>query len=121
MTTIFDKYSKVPKKYKKLLVYNVLNHNFNTNKIESFNIFNNIRVFMDSYDAIKEYKKDRNAQKLKEKINFAVRCEEHCRCEYEIAVGGLFSDFEKYEKIDCYSQFEPNLDIFIDYLVKNLE
>ena len=37
--------------------------------------------------------------------------EEWSRCEYEIMVGGLFSEEKEYEKWDCYQQAIPNIKI----------
>ena len=121
METIFKKYNKIPKKYKYLLDFYVINHNFNTGKIKKFNIFDNIKVSIYAYDAIKEYQKTKDIKNFKEHLDAAVRYEEQYRCEYEILAGGLFSDPDKFIKIDCYSQFRPNLDIFVDYLIKNIE
>ena len=131
----------------------VLNHNFNRNKIEMFNIFRNIYVQERTEKAIKKYL--RSQKKLKyesffnkevvygfdglcREIESILRHELWSRCEYEIAVGSLFTTELKdvvrevdrgeiatknlydelkkkserngnLEKIDCFYQAKPNI------------
>lgn len=131
--------------------YYVLNYNFNGKKIEHFNIFNNIYVQEETEKEIKRYL--RSAKKysisdrdgnilygfdaLCERIRKIIMYEEWGRCEYEIAVGGIFiteihdvvrkiDDYktldelkdhleklnkknEHLEKWDCYRQCLPNI------------
>lgn len=43
------------------------------------------------------------------------------KCEAEIAVGGLFiKSIEELEKIDIYSQLQPNLDRITEYVIKEM-
>ena len=86
--------------------YYVLNHNFNKDKIELFNIFDNyyvqewtekeIRKYIRSpknykYESLfKDEKTAYGFDGLCKRFEQILRCEEWSRCEYEIAVGGIF-------------------------------
>ena len=132
----------------------VLNYNFNRKKVEMFNIFNNIIVQERTEKAIKKYLRSPKKfsytpfgketetlygfDALCKEIESIIRCEEWARCEYEIAVGSLFTteirdvlrEVErgnlavenlydeltkidqrnfKLEKWDCYMQTKPNM------------
>lgn len=85
--------------------YYVLNHNFNKNKIELFNIFNNYYVQEQTEKEIKKYLRSPKNYKydsffkdeqpiygfdgLCKRFEQILRCEEWSRCEYEIAVGSI--------------------------------
>lgn len=84
----------------------VLNHNFNRNKIEMFNIFRNIYVQERTEKAIKKYLRSQKKFKyesffnkevvygfdgLCREIESILRHELWSRCEYEITVGSLFT------------------------------
>ena len=83
----------------------VLNHNFNRNKVEMFNVFRNIYVQERTEKAIKKYL--RSPKKFKyesffnkevvygfdglcKEVESILRHELWSRCEYEVAVGSLF-------------------------------
>ena len=132
----------------------VLNHNFNRDKIELFNIFDNYYVQERTEKEIRKYLrspknykynsffKDENSvygfDGLCKRFEQILRCEEWSRCEYEIAVGGIFitelSDIiraierkeiavediyeeiqkknklnSKLEKWDCFQQAQKNI------------
>lgn len=86
--------------------YYVLNHNFNKNKIELFNIFNNCYVQEWTEKEIKKYLRSPKNYKYKsffkdeepiygfeglcKRFESILRHEEWSRCEYEIAVGSIF-------------------------------
>ena len=134
--------------------YYVLNHNFNKDKIELFNIFNNYYVQKWTEKEIRKYLRSPKNYKYEsffkdEKTTYGfdglckrfeqiLRCEEWSRCEYEIAVGGIFitelSDIiravereeitvdevyeeiqkknkrnSKLEKWDCFQQAQKNI------------
>ena len=134
--------------------YYVLNHNFNRDKIELFNIFDNYYVQEQTEKEIKKYIHNPKNYKydsfykdeesvygfdgLCKKFEQILRCEEWSRCEYEIAVGGIFitelSDIiravereeitvdevyeeiqkknkrnSKLEKWDCFQQAQKNI------------
>ena len=135
----------------------VLNHNFNRNKIEMFNIFRNIYVQERTEKAIKKYLRSQKKFKyesffnkevvygfdgLCREIESILRHELWSRCEYEIAVGSLFTTELKdvvrevdrgeiatkilydelkkkserngnLEKIDCFYQAKPNIPMIV--------
>lgn len=93
----------------------VLLHDFNKDKVISYNIFNNSKL-------------DKELKELKEnyisKENFVSELDKILRwcfwskSEYEIVVGDLFEkDLDKYEKIDVYQQLKPNLNTLADYII----
>ena len=136
----------------------VLNYDFNKKKVVNYNIFNNIIVQERTEKAVKKYL--RNPKKfsytpfgkeaetiygfdaLCKEIESIIRCEEWSRCEYEIAVGSLFTteirdvvrEIErgnlavenlydelkkteqrnfKLEKWDCFGQAKPNISMIV--------
>ena len=134
--------------------YYVLNYNPNAKKIEPFNIFRNWHVQECTEKAIKKYLRSPKNYKydsffkdeesvygfdgLCKRFEQILRCEEWSRCEYEIAVGGIFitelSDIvrevereeitvdevyeeiqkknkrnSKLEKWDCFQQAQKNI------------
>ena len=134
--------------------YYVLNYNSNTKKIEPFNIFRNCYVQEHTEKAIKKYLRSPKNYKydsffkdeesvygfdgLCKRFEQILRHEEWSRCEYEIAVGGIFitelSDIvrevergeiavediyeeiqkrnkrnSKLEKWDCFQQTQKNI------------
>lgn len=135
----------------------VLNHDFNRNKVEMFNIFRNIYVQECTEKAIKKYL--RSPKKFKyesffnkeviygfdglcKEVESILRHELWSRCEYEIAVGSLFTTELKdivrevdrgeitidnlydelkkksehngdLEKIDCFYQAKPNIPMIV--------
>ena len=134
--------------------YYVLNHNSNRDKIELFNIFDNYYVQEWTEKEIRKYLRSPKNYKynsfikdeepvygfdgLCKRFEQILRCEEWSRCEYEIAVGGIFitelSDIvcevergeiavediyeeiqrrnkrnSKLEKWDCFQQTQKNI------------
>ena len=94
----------------------VLRHDFNSNKIENFNIFDHWRFSEDIEKALKKYE---NFNTFKENVKKELMYYFWCKSEYEIIVGGLHAelDWENFEKIDIYNQVLPNLDIFCKYII----
>lgn len=104
----------------KKLVWNVLLHDFNSDKIITYNVFSD--EFKENL--YKEYRKKKinNKLELKEYIKSKMMYRYWSRSEYEIAVGGLHSKHpENFEKIDAYYQLEMNLDHIVDYINDYLE
>ena len=104
----------------KKLVWNVLLHDFNSDKIITYNVFGD--EFKENL--YKEYRKKKinNKLELKEYIKSKMMYRYWSRSEYEIAVGGLYSKHpENFEKIDAYYQLEMNLDHIVDYINDYLE
>lgn len=102
----------------------VLNYNRNKQKVEMFNIFDNVRVQKYTEKAVKEYlRSPKNFMcesfgeeeiygfnALIREIDNIIRCEEWSRFEYECSCGYAFeTDCSKLEKIDCYYQAHANI------------
>lgn len=106
--------------------YYVLNHNFNKNTIEAYNIFRNYWVNDQTAKAVRKYLRAPSKFKYTswsshevtygfdafvKELDTIIRCEEWARCEYEIMVNGMFSNEDKAQKIDCYEQCRPNMEM----------
>ena len=92
----------------------VLRHEFNEDKIESFNIFHSVRF----YDGVEEaLKKFVTYDTFKEEIRIQLFCAFGSKVEYEIICSGLFEKSEEF-KIDIYYQVLPNLDILCRYIIE---
>lgn len=93
----------------------VLNHDFNANKVESFNIFGNSKFINYVAEALTNFI---TYDDFKEQIRKNLMYCFWSKTEYEIAVGGLLSKYpEDFEKIDVYSQVLPNLDTLCHYII----
>lgn len=106
--------------------YYVLNENFNEHKIEPFNIFRNHWVNDRTAKAVRKYLRAPSKFKFTtwrsdevlygfeafvKELDEIIMCEEWSRCEYEILVNGMFSDENSAQKIDCYEQCKPNMEM----------
>ena len=114
--------------------YYVLNYNTNKKKVENFNIFQNCLVQEYTEKAVRKYlrapKKFKHIVQyenkllgreeialygfdaLVEEIDRTIAWQERGRREYECSVGDAFTtDCNKLEKIDCYYQSKPNMEI----------
>ena len=114
--------------------YYVLNYDTNKKKVENFNIFQNCLVQEYTEKAVKKYlrapKKFKHIVQyenkllgreeialygfdaLVEEIDRTIAWQERGRREYECSVGDAFTtDCNKLEKIDCYYQSKPNMEI----------
>lgn len=113
----------------------VLNYNHHKQKVEMYNIFNNIRVQESTENAVKRYL--RNPKKflhipfgrdqevvygfdaLVREIDSIIAWQECCRREYEIGVGDAFeTDCNKLEKIDCWYQAHANVEMIAHEVIR---
>ena len=94
----------------------VLNYDFNSKRVVSYNIFNNSRF----NDGLKKLKEEYDSETFVEDLRqLCVYCFWSKR-EYEISVGDLFeTDPFAYEKIDVYDQILPNIEVLADYIREN--
>lgn len=101
------------------LEWYVLYHNFNTNKIQTYNIFS--KSFTENiYIKIKS-KKINNYEQLKQEIDQYCKYHYLSKSEFEVAMGGLFSKYpQEFEKIDIYTQIQPNLDNITKYIINEM-
>lgn len=119
--------------------YNILIHNFNTNKVESYDI---MPYLVDTYKLCKKKKfwwmfpDTKSEPETKEQIHkfVDVTCKSRywAKCEYEFLVMGwppgrmeTLKDCQKIInnsiKIDGYRQLEMNMDIIVDVFLENIK
>ena len=100
--------------------WRVLNYNFNTKKVEFYNIFNNIYVNEYTNKLCVDYKKKKMTfDDFVTELDHIIKWQEWARCEYEIGVGYAFeTDCSKFEKIDCYDQAHANIRIIAKYVLE---
>lgn len=101
------------------LQFYVLNYNYNEKKVIHYNIFNNIHVYNSTLKLINDYYNNKYSfDEFVNELIGIVRWQEWGRREYEISVGDAFeTDIDKFEKWDCFEQFEPNARMFAHYLL----
>ena len=106
------------------LEFYVLNYDFNKKQVYMYNIFNNIHVREATLELLDKYYDETTDEYMSfdefvNELKNIVKWQEWSRREYEISVGDAFeTDLEKFEKWDCYQQFEPNAEMFAKYLVE---
>lgn len=99
-----------------MLHWYVLNEDFNTRKIKQYNA---LAGWED--DIRKARKKCKTKTELQEWLKCEFMYHYWSKCECEIYVSGLFTkDPNEFQKIDIWTQLEPNLDIITDYICKEL-
>ena len=96
------------------LKWYVLIHNFNTDEIMRFNIFDSMNFTKYAERAIKKYI---NYETFKEDVRGALFYAFCSKAEYEIICKGLVSKEDNEFKIDVYKQVLPNLDILARYII----
>jgi hypothetical protein len=108
--------------------YYVLNYNWNTKRVENFNIFDNISLHEATEKLVRKYLKAPNKFEYTryafgqpqpiihgfdgfcKALESLIVWQEWGRREYEISVGDAFeTDCDKLEKWDCYMQCRPNI------------
>lgn len=100
----------------KKLEWNVLIHDFNSNKIKECNIFG--EDFLKGLDR----KNIKNFVELKKYIDGWAKYRYWSKTEYEVEIGGLFSKYpDEFEKIDIYRQIRMNLDRITEYVNNKLQ
>lgn len=107
--------------YEFYVVRQKMNKPVNGSYVEMFNIFENLLVSENVFKACKKHlrnKKKFTFDELQEEIKSTIRWQECSRYEYECSVGPAFADsLDKYEKIDCYWQAEPNMKVITEMCV----
>lgn len=79
------------------------------------------RFIEEIHKEIVQRKTIKNYTELKQYIKSWAMYHYWSKCEHEILVGGLFSNWDKYGKIDAYRQIEMNLDRITEYVIKELK
>ena len=91
----------------------VLNHDFNSDKIISFNIFDSTSFKQEVDKLLEEFV---TFDDFKEKLDGVLKYSFMSRAEYEMMCNGLFYGHKVY-KIDIYTQMKPNLDTLARYVI----
>ena len=87
-------------------------------KIENYNVLSG---WEEKIKKARKNKKFKDYASLKEWLRKEFMYYDWSKCEAEIAVGGLFiKSIEELEKIDIYSQLQPNLDRITEYVIKEM-
>lgn len=102
------------------LSYMVLMYNSNTHMISRYNILGG-SFAQDVSKAIKKYKITTRAS-FREWLKSEFRYHYWSKSECEILVGPPHSRFEEkdFDKIDIWYQIYPNLDIIMEYIIKEM-
>ena len=96
------------------LEWYVLGHDFNSDQIIQFNIFNSANFDKWLNVALKKYE---TYEKFREDLRSALLYAFYSKAEYEIICKGLVSIKDNEFKIDVYGQVLPNLDILAKYIL----
>lgn len=94
----------------------VLNHDFNKDEIEAFNIFNSSNFNEGVEKALKNYTTFENFVNELDKV---AMYSFWCKAEYEILCSGLVTKNDRVEKIDVYTQIKPNIELLAWNIVSN--
>ena len=100
---------------KNKLIWNVLLHDFNSDKIEDYNVFEHLGFHKDIKKANKKFSDDEDFFK---EVLSTLRYYFWAKCEYEVLVSGLFSG-NKSVKIDAFGQIVANEAAFKEYLLSH--
>ena len=101
------------------LEWNVLLHDFNTDKIVKYNVLEYSEWLTSSIKRAIKKKEVVDYNSLKEFISRKLKAQYWSRAEYEIMVSGLITKKEP-QKIYVWYQIEMNIDNFVDYLITKL-
>lgn len=103
-----------------VMKYYVLRYDFNTRKVEEYNIFGNLR-FAEGIDWLKENFEGTYDEFVSEVDDLCRRCFWSKR-EFELSVGDAFeTDVANLEKVDAYAQLAGNIHVICAYLLCNYE
>lgn len=100
----------------------VLNYDFNSKKVINYNIFYNCYVYDYALKLTRKHlrnKKKFTYEEYKKELLSIIMWQEWSRREYEISVGDAFeTNLDRFEKIDCYEQAKPNIDVIAQMCIK---
>lgn len=101
-----------------MLKWYVLKHNFNSRQVEPYNALSG---WEDDIKLSRKKGKFKTKQEFKDWLLREFRYYYWSKSECEIVVGGLHIKNEnELQKIDIFYQLEPNIDIIVDYIIKEL-
>lgn len=108
--------------------YFVLNCDRNTKKPYMFNVFSNSIVQKYTEEAVKKYLENPSEYKyeslfndeitygfdgLVKEIRSIIHWQEWGRRQYEILVSDLSENKDRFKKVDCFQQCEPNMEMIV--------
>lgn len=97
------------------LEYYVLCHDFNSDTIEQYNIFDNgkikdnVKELLENFITFDDFKENLD--------NLFIWAFAH-KVEYEIMVRGMVCKYDKSNKFSIYDQLKPNLEIIARYIIE---
>ena len=101
--------------------YYAVCYDFNKKECEMFNVFRNSKVYEHTLREVKKHlrnKKKYPFEAFVEEIREIIMWQEWSRVEYECSVGDPFPrDVDKFKKIDCYWQAEPNMRMIAEMVI----
>lgn len=101
-----------------MLEWYALREDFNKRKIENYNVLSG---WEEKIKKARKNKKFKDYASLKEWLRKEFMYYYWSKAEHEICVGGIFiKSIEELEKIDIYSQLQPNLDRITEYVIKEM-
>lgn len=101
------------------LEWNVFEYNFNTKRIETFNIFDHYWFLKDCFKAYKDSNGDFNEFQKSIKQNLMYYF--WGKFEYEIVLSQFTSGDPVEKKIDVFEQVMLNYDVFVSKLFEDIE
>lgn len=111
-----------------MMTWNVYMGNFNSGRIETYNIFRNAAFREDCQKIVKKYRKTFKADGTFDRKTFAEEIRRELmyyfwsKYEWEVIIDHWpHSDQRHAEKVDVYDQVMLNWDIFLDYIWTNRE
>lgn len=103
------------------LSWKVMLHDFNSDKIVSYDVLKNNDYLVDRIKKAIKKGEITKYDELKELVKHILKATYWSRTEYEILVSGIHTRRTEPEKIDAWYQLEMNLDNIIEYLINKLK
>ena len=101
------------------LEYYVLVYDWNSKKIENYNVMRILNLETIHKKILK--REISNYIDLKEYLRKEFMYRFWSKREYEVLVGDLNFDKDTFEKIDAYRQIEMNLDLIVKYVIDEMQ
>ena len=103
------------------LSWKVMLHDFNSDKIVSYDVLKNNDYLVDRIKKAIKKGEITKYDELKELVKRILKATYWSRTEYEILVSGIHTRRTEPEKIDVWFQLEMNLDNIVEYLINKLK
>lgn len=100
-----------------MIQWNVIYHNVNADRIETFNVFRHGGLVADIASAVKKRK---NKEEFAEELRRSLFYHFCSKCEWEVLISPWCDRREnKSIKVDVYWQIRNNWDVFLEYTWEN--